>query len=137
MPPHDSPDRPVVYPSLLYRDGRAAVAWLGRAFGLEPLMVAPAPPATLVHAELAIGAGVVMLSTAKPERGWKSPLDLGGVNQTVCVYVADPDAHHARAVAAGAEIVTALHDTNYGARSYDARDPEGHLWTFSDYRPGR
>lgn len=137
MPNNEFPVRPVVYPCLLYRDGHAAIAWLGRAFGFEPLLVVPAPPRELVHAELALDAGVVMLSTAKPERGWKSPLDLGGVNQTICVYVDDPDAHHARAVAAGAEIITALHDTDYGARGYDARDPEGHIWTFSTYRPGR
>jgi uncharacterized glyoxalase superfamily protein PhnB len=51
------------------------------------------------------------------------------------VIVDDPDAHHARAVAAGAEIVLELHDQDYGSRDYSARDPEGYVWHFGTYRP--
>ena len=47
----------------------------------------------------------------------------------------DPDAHHERAVAAGAQIVRELTDQPYGAREYTARDPEGHVWSFGTYRP--
>jgi uncharacterized glyoxalase superfamily protein PhnB len=46
------------------------------------------------------------------------------------------DAHHERAVGAGAEIVRALADTDYGSREYSARDPEGNVWSFGSYRPG-
>jgi uncharacterized glyoxalase superfamily protein PhnB len=49
--------------------------------------------------------------------------------------VADPDEHHRRAVEAGAEIVRPLEDTDYGARGYTARDPEGNLWSFGNYQP--
>jgi uncharacterized glyoxalase superfamily protein PhnB len=45
-------------------------------------------------------------------------------------YVQDVDAHHARARAAGAEITTEPADQSYGARSYSATDPEGHVWHF-------
>jgi uncharacterized glyoxalase superfamily protein PhnB len=48
---------------------------------------------------------------------------------------ADVDAHHARARAAGAEIVRALADTGYGTREYAARDLDGHYWYFGNYRP--
>lgn len=43
------------------------------------------------------------------------------------LYVAidDPDTHCERAPAAGAEIVSELHDTDYGSRDYAARDPRG------------
>jgi uncharacterized glyoxalase superfamily protein PhnB len=51
------------------------------------------------------------------------------------VIVADPDAHFARAQAAGAEIVRGLADEDYGSRDYMAKDPEGNLWTFGTYRP--
>jgi uncharacterized glyoxalase superfamily protein PhnB len=51
------------------------------------------------------------------------------------VVVDDPDAHHERAVAAGAEIVRELTDTDYGSREFSARDPEGNLWSFGTYRP--
>ena len=54
----------------------------------------------------------------------------------IYVHVADIDAHHERAVAAGAEIVIPLQDMDYGSREYSARDPEGHLWSFGTYQPG-
>ena len=38
-------------------------------------------------------------------------------------------------MAAGAEIVMDLHDTDYGSREYMVRDPEGNLWSFGTYRP--
>jgi uncharacterized glyoxalase superfamily protein PhnB len=49
--------------------------------------------------------------------------------------VPDPDAHHARARAAGAEIVRALSELDYGSREYSARDLEGNLWSFGTYDP--
>ncbi len=45
--------------------------------------------------------------------------------------VADLDAHHARAKAAGAETVSQLRDNEHGGQDYNARDPEDHLWAFS------
>jgi len=61
---------------------------------------------------------------------------LSGVNQVISVYVEDPDAHFARATAAGAEIMQELKDEDHGARGYLARDPEGNYWYFSNYQPG-
>jgi uncharacterized glyoxalase superfamily protein PhnB len=51
--------------------------------------------------------------------------------------VDDPDAHHDRAKAAGAEIVQQLTDQDYGSREYAAVDPEGHVWSFGTYDPFR
>jgi Uncharacterized protein conserved in bacteria len=47
--------------------------------------------------------------------------------------VQDVDAHHDRAKAAGAEIVTPLTDQSYGSREYAVRDFAGHLWGFGTY----
>ena len=44
--------------------------------------------------------------------------------------VDEVDAHHARDVAAGAEIIESPVDQGYGVREYGARDPEGQLWFF-------
>ena len=49
--------------------------------------------------------------------------------------VADADAHHDRAKAAGAEIVRGLRDQDYGSREYTARDTDGNIWTFGTYDP--
>ncbi len=125
-----------IYPCLTYRDPRAAIDWLAKAFGFERRLVVDGPDDSVVHAEMSYGSSVIMLGSAKAERGWVSPLDLSAVNQTVCLYVADPDAHYARAKAAGALILIDLADTDYGSRGYTAKDLEGQVWSFGTYRPG-
>ena len=66
----------------------------------------------------------------------KTPSDAGGVvTQSAYIIVKDADAHHARAVAAGAEVVYPLKDEDYGGRGYSCHDPEGHLWSFGTYDP--
>ena len=52
-----------------------------------------------------------------------------------CYVVADDiDGLHARAAAAGAEIIRQPFDTDYGSRDFTARDPEGNTWSFGTYR---
>jgi uncharacterized glyoxalase superfamily protein PhnB len=134
--PRTAVDAPVIYPCLSYRDPNGAMEWLARAFGFVRRAAYTGPDGTVVHAEMSYGPGVIMLGSPKPEKGWVSAKDLPAVNQTIYVIVDDPDAHHARAKAAGAEIVMELRDQEYGSREYTARDPEGHYWSFGTYRPG-
>jgi uncharacterized glyoxalase superfamily protein PhnB len=54
----------------------------------------------------------------------------------IYVVVEDIDAHYEAARAAGARIVRALEDTEYGSREYSALDLEGNIWSFGTYRPG-
>jgi uncharacterized glyoxalase superfamily protein PhnB len=120
---------PTFYPSLLYDDAPAAIDWLERAFGFRRQTVVDGPDGTVAHAELAYGDGIVML-------GSRATSTIGQPGeQAIYVAVEDPDAHHDRAKAAGAEIVRELVDTEYGSRDYGARDPGGHQWHFGTYRP--
>ena len=64
-----------------------------------------------------VGGGIIMLGDAQAARGWRSPRDLPGVNQTIYVYVADLDAHHARAVAGGAMVMLVSYEHVGGGRS--------------------
>jgi uncharacterized glyoxalase superfamily protein PhnB len=122
-----------VHPALRYRDARAAIDWLERAFGFSALQVHDGPGDTVAHAELTAGGGVIMLGS-EPEGGDARFGAHAGHGWTY-VAIEDPDALHARAVAAGAEIVRPLEDTDYGSRDFSARDPEGNLWSFGTYRP--
>jgi uncharacterized glyoxalase superfamily protein PhnB len=55
----------------------------------------------------------------------------------VSVALDDPDAHCARAKAAGVEVLGEPHDAMGGTmRGYSARDLEGNLWSFGSDRPG-
>ena len=120
-----------------YEDAATAIDWLERAFGFERSEVHEGPNGGVAHAELTFGDGMVMLSTAGENRlGLKTARELGAVNQGVYVIVDDGiEAHHERALAAGAEVLQELEDTDYGSRNYTVRDPEGNVWSFGTYRP--
>ena len=125
-----------IFPFLRYQDAPAAFEWLATAFGFEKQMIVPGPKGTIAHAQLKYGGGIVMIGTAQDdEMGLKSPVEAGGATQGIYVHVDDVEAHHDRALAAGAEIVVALENTPYGSREYVVRDPEGHLWSFGSYSP--
>ncbi|HEX4262060.1 MAG TPA: VOC family protein [Acetobacteraceae bacterium] len=73
----------------------------------------------------------VMMGQGSAERRMTSPrAGTHAASQGVFVYLADVDAHHDRARAAGAEIVVPPHDEAYG-RTYTARDLDGHPWFFT------
>jgi uncharacterized glyoxalase superfamily protein PhnB len=125
-----------IYPSLTYDDAPATIEWLCRAFGFTKRLVVPGPNGTIVHSELSLGTGVIMVGSARPEAGRLGPRSLPAVNAAICVHVDDPDAHFARAKAAGAAIMQEVKDEEYGSRGYMAKDTEGQQWYFGTYRPG-
>ncbi|HET6545132.1 MAG TPA: VOC family protein [Rhodanobacteraceae bacterium] len=128
-----------VIPCLRYRDPKAAIEWLCKAFGFDRQAVYEDDEGKVMHAQLTFGNGMVMLggvSDTEFGRHMAQPDEIGGrETQCACVIVADCEAHHARAMAAGAEIVDALETKDYGGTGYSCRDPEGHLWYFGSYDP--
>ena len=129
---------PEIIPCMSYHDANAMISWLGEAFGFTEKVVYRGPDNSVAHAELTLGNGMIMLGSAKTD-GFgllqKTPRQLGGTSQSAYIMIDDVDAHHARAKAAGAEIVRPLENTDHGSREYSARDPEGHLWNFGTYDP--
>lgn len=124
--------RPVFIPSVIYKDNRAALDWLQRAFGFEPSEVLVDSKGAIAHAEMSHGDGVVMVGSEWAD--WtKSPASLNGKNtQRIHVRIErDIDKHCERARAAGATIAMEPADQFYGERTYMAVDHEGHHWTFS------
>lgn len=125
-----------IFPALRYRDARAAIEWLGRAFGFEPRMVVDGEAGTVAHAELTFDGAMIMLGSVRaPESDAYSAAAPPPGGTALYVVVGDPDAHCERARAAGAEVVRELQDTDYGSREYSARDPEGNVWSFGTYQP--
>jgi uncharacterized glyoxalase superfamily protein PhnB len=127
-----------IFPALRYRDADAAIAWLRDAFGCSEHALHRDGAGTVAHAELRLGAGLIMVGQYSQD-GWLGGGQPNALASTVSLYVVvdDPDAHHARAVAAGARIVRDLVDQPYGSREYSARDLEGNLWSFGTYDPNR
>ncbi len=117
--------------ALCYRDPKAALEWLQKAFGFETFMVITDNDGNLAHSEMRFGNGVLMVGNEWTAQH-KSPKSIQGFNtQTVHVHLdADINKHCEQARAAGAVIIQEPEDQFYGDRTYRAADPEGHIWTF-------
>ena len=125
---------PSVWPCLSYRDARAALDFLAKAFGFEETACyARDDDASVVeHAEMRwpLGGGIMFGTAEKDDTpfGQRVP-----GNDSIYVVCDDPDALFERATAAGAEVVRGLKDEDYGSRGFTVRDPEGNLWSFGTY----
>lgn len=124
-----------IFPLLRYEDARAAIRWLCAAFGFIELFSVPPAGSAVRHAQLRLGTNIVMIGSVRADDGIVSPRTIGKATQALCVFVEDLDAHYQRAVSAGAETSGPPYATDFGAREYHVRDPEGHLWTFGTWRP--
>jgi uncharacterized glyoxalase superfamily protein PhnB len=136
--PTPEPTTVTVIAAVQYEDAAAAIEFLCQAFGFERKAVYQGEDDTIAHAELTLGNGMVMLGSVNDTdygRLLVRPRDAGGVTMSIYVIVQDPDAHFARARAAGAEIVREPVTQDYGGRDYTCKDPEGHVWTFGSYDP--
>lgn len=117
--------------AVCYHDPQAALDWLEKAFGFERAMVITDADGALAHAEMRHGDGLIMIGSEWSD-DHRSPASVGGKNtQSVHVHLTkDIDAHCERARQAGAVIVQEPETQFYGDRTFRARDPEGHIWTF-------
>jgi len=131
---------PQISSALFYEDAGAAIEWLEKAFGFVTRLKVEDGAGGVVHSELELGGGLVMVASAR--EGQRSPRALGGANtQSLFAYVDDVDAHCARARAHGARIVSEPSKRDYddwADRTYETLDCEGHRWWFAQrVRTGR
>lgn len=131
-----------VVPCVSYRDANAMMDWLCNVIGFTKHAVYPDDKGGVAHAELVLGGGMLMVSTAPgpdAEYAWaklmRHPDAVGFETQSPSLYVEDPDAVYARVKASGATIVMDIEDKHYGGRGFGCKDPEGHLWSIGNYDP--
>ena len=121
-----------VWPSLPARDARGLIKFLVEAFGFEEVVVYGEGDRVDARASCpGLSAGGIMMGSARSDDDDQWPLKPGSFG--AYVVTDDPDGLHARALAAGAEIITGLHGTDYGSRDFAVRDPEGNRWSFGTY----
>jgi uncharacterized glyoxalase superfamily protein PhnB len=134
-------------PFLGYEDAAAAIDWLCAAFGAAENADArhTGSDGTIGHAELDLEGSTIFLSTPAGYVGSRTHResceleyrmhDNPWVIDGLFVEVEDVDAHHARAVAAGASVVRELDEPGIGYRIYTVEDLEGHRWMFGQRLP--
>ena len=129
----DQPRSKGLSSAVCYKDSKAAFRWLEKAFGFEPIFVLLDEAGNLAHSEMEYGVSTIMIGNEWSD-DHRSPANLGGKNsQTVHVQLGrdeNIDAHCERARAAGAVVIAEPETQFYGDRTYRAKDPEGHIWTF-------
>jgi DNA-binding transcriptional MerR regulator/uncharacterized glyoxalase superfamily protein PhnB len=113
---------------LVYDDILAAQEYAVRVFGLTAGLITRDDEGQAGFAEVRAGDQIVGLHPAA--KGFQPPRSVGAVTGMTVIFMDDADAHYARSVEAGAEIIQELVDQPYGIREYGARDPEGQLWYF-------
>jgi uncharacterized glyoxalase superfamily protein PhnB len=114
-----------VIPVLVYPDVREAVEWLHAAFGfVERVQIGEDH-----RSQMSFGGGGLIVADVRHER---RPPRAGEETHRVMVRVDDARAHCEQARAHGARILMEPTDFEYGERQYEAEDPAGHRWTFSE-----
>jgi PhnB protein len=119
-------------PALVVDGAAAAIDFYVRALGAEVQLRLDAGP-IVAHSELRIGDSVVTVCDPMPDYGLVAPDPAGPVASSLMLYCEDVDAVHARAVAAGATLVTEVSDQFHGDRVGAVRDPFGHRWVIATH----
>lgn len=132
---------PNLMPLMRYRDLAEAMGWLEQAFGFEKQIAVSDSDGVVIYGQMTYRGSLIMMGAVRDtdlDKLMRQPDEVGGVETQSCYLVIDDaDAHYARAQEAGAEIVLELKSDGLGRRGYSCRDPEGHIWNFGTYNPGK
>lgn len=132
---------PNLMPLMRYRDLAAAMGWLEQAFGFEKQIAVSDSDGSVIYGQMTYRGSLMMMGAVRDtdlDKLMRQPDEVGGVETQSCyLVIEDAEAHYARAQDLGAEIVLELKSDGLGRRGYSCRDPEGHIWNFGTYNPGR
>lgn len=132
---------PHLMPLMRYRDLAEAMAWLERAFGFEKQIAVSDNDGAVIYGQMTYRGSLMMMGAVREtdlDKLMRQPDEVGGVETQSCyVVVDDADEHYARALDAGAEIMLDIKSDGLGRRGYSCRDPQGHIWNFGTYNPGK
>ena len=125
---------------LAVNDAQGAVEFYKKAFGAEVYWTIGGDEHMV--AGLAIGGARFFLSTESPEFGTRGPSSAGFTTVRIELFVDDPVAVHARAVAAGATLRSEIKEHNYETQGPKpirrmlqgaVVDPSGHIWLIGKF----
>jgi PhnB protein len=113
----------MVTPYLVAEDGNALLDFARDVFSAEEMLRVNTPIGG-VHGELRIGDSIVMMGGGTPGHKFPATLQPSALH----VYVKDADAVTQKALAAGATLIDAPRDQEYGERSSSVVDAAGNFW---------
>ena len=118
----------VFAPQLITSDGAAAIEFYKKAFGVDELRRWSNDDGSVHVAELSFQGTIFHIRQESVKQYNLSPATAGGNTVILGIFVSDVDAIIDRAVAAGATLLNAPQDYEYGYRQGNIKDPYGHHW---------
>lgn len=118
-------------PQLVVADADAAIGFYRKVFGADELLRNHAPDGRIMHSELLIAGGRLLVVDDFDNDPAESPPRLNGTTVRLHLYVPDVDEIYARALAEGATGLHGPEDAFWGDRYAMIRDPFGHLWSIA------
>ena len=132
-------------PYLTVKGAADAIAFYGKAFGATENHRMPAEDGKrLMHAEISLNGGIVMLSDHFPEFCADGEVQFPSFENPAAASIAmhyktpaEVDGTYSRAIDAGCKSVMAPEDTFWNARFAVVADPFGHRWMLNAPLPAK
>ncbi len=118
-----------VTPYLVAQNGPALLEFAKQAFGGEETFRIVGSAGGL-HGEIRIGDSMLMMGGGIPGKEFHATPNTHALH----IYVEDADAVCAQALAAGATLIDAPRDQEYGERSASVKDPAGNIWYIATHK---
>ncbi len=121
---------------LVCADAAAEIEFCKAAFGAQELSRRSGADGIVTHATLGIGELLIMVHGETAHLASRAPSLDGSSPVVIYLYLGDVDGVIARAVAAGARILTPIADQFWGDRMARIVDPQGHVWNLASRLEG-
>ena len=118
-------------PQLVVDNAERAISFYRTAFGADELVRNPAPDGRIMHCELLVFGGRLIVCDDFDEDPATAPSELGGTTVRLHLYVSNVDEAYTKAINAGAESLAEPADAFWGDRYAMIKDPSGHLWSLA------
>ena len=118
-------------PQLVVDDASRAVDFYRTAFAADELVRTHAPDGRIMHCELLVHGGRLLVIDDFDDDPATAPTRLGGTTVRLHLYVPDADAVFDRALTAGARAIMEPSDAFWGERYAIVEDPFGHQWSIA------
>ena len=122
-----------ISPHIVVRGADRAAAWYCQALGADERSRIPVPGGKLMSVELAFGETTLMVADEFDDMGVLAPPSVGGTPVVLNLTTDDVDALWQRALDAGAQVHSPLHDAFWGDRHGQITDPFGHRWGLAQH----
>ena len=119
---------PYFAPQLYIQPGITDISFYEKAFGAIELRRRTNSDGSVHVAEFSIDGAIFQLHEEKINAGQFNPLGIKGTTALIGLFVADVDEVIAKAIKAGAILVSPAQSYDYGYRQGEIKDPFGHVW---------